>query len=304
MEALPEPQEHSRRRRYRRSAGGVLTITANGFELLGYVADYGLISLPQLARLSERSEKSARRLMRALYDSGLVEVVPVCRAALVAESSPSASVLFGSAPNLYKLTRHGGKLLIDEGLREVYKSAPDVGPLAVGLRHFLGANDVRIWLERTVRHNPNHSLVRWSAGQEASLNIHNRIVVKPDSWFIYRIGPAVLVGLLEYDRSTERGSFRWRQKVEGYEALFSAGRLRQLTGYSNARILVIVQDHRRRERLAELLTELAPSGLCSRFWLCDADGIEEPGFDRSVWRVPRRPRLQPLLTDNIADDKS
>ena len=68
--------------------------------LLEHLAACRLLSLPQLARLLEcensanggRSQsardKSARRHLRALFDAGLVDVLPVSRAALAPGTSP------------------------------------------------------------------------------------------------------------------------------------------------------------------------------------------------------------------------
>ena len=45
------------------------------------------------------------------------------------------------------------------------------------------------------------------------------------------------------------------------------GRLKEAVGYSNARVLVLVPDARRREALARLIEQEADQSLASRFWL-------------------------------------
>ena len=100
--------------------------------------------------------------------------------------------------------------------------------------------------------------------------------MRPDAWFVYRLGERVLVGLLEYDRGTERGDGRWRDKLIAYDALFAGPRLRETTGYVNARVLVVCPAERRRDRLADLIGSHAPEGLAARFWLAAQTVLDRP----------------------------
>ena len=113
-----------RRRRYARSPSeaSLVSLTPVRVQMLRYLAELRFLSLPQIARLccpSERrdlSEKSARRHMRALFDAGLVDVLPVSRAALAPPGAPNdASLLYGSAPNVYAPTAQALKLLCRAG---------------------------------------------------------------------------------------------------------------------------------------------------------------------------------------------
>jgi len=89
-----------RRSRYERIEGSpVPALTSQKVAILRYLSELRFLSLPQLARLTCPSEKSARRHLRELFDAALVEVVPVARAALAsAGSMDGAQLLHGSAP--------------------------------------------------------------------------------------------------------------------------------------------------------------------------------------------------------------
>jgi len=107
-----------RRRRYARSAppAACLSLTPTRVEILHSLAELRFLSLPQIARLCypsgrwDLSQKNARRHMRALFDGGLVDVLPVSRAALAPPDAPNdVSLLYGSAPNVMRSRRAGWK---------------------------------------------------------------------------------------------------------------------------------------------------------------------------------------------------
>lgn len=107
MTAVSSSASAERKRRYtRQKEAGKVTLTPAKVALLRYVALYRVVSLPQLARLAEISPKSARRHLRELFDSGLADVIAVARIALAAPTdAPDPGLLYGSAPNLYRITK-------------------------------------------------------------------------------------------------------------------------------------------------------------------------------------------------------
>ena len=278
-------------------------------QLLEYVAAYRLVSLPQLARLGGASAKATQRAMRTLFDAALVDVVAAPRAALAEPSdSNDASLLFGSVPNIYSPTRAGIKLLEAHDLADALELPPGYGPKnSLLLRHELGVRDVRIFLELAARRHTDQAVKAWHDGPEAVIALGQAQapkVVRPDAWFVYRLGQqagreAVLVGLLEFDRATERGERRWAEKVAAYRSLFSGPGLREATGYANGRILVVCPTARRRERLAALIAELAGPALGGRFWLIERTRLEEPGLAPSAWQRPGSQVLQPLVPASL-----
>lgn len=311
----------ARRGRYSRATGvATPTLTPQKLALLRFLGECRLLSLPQLARLCCPSEQSARRHLRELFDGGLVDIVAISRAALSpAGSANDASLLHGSAPNVYVATKMGLETLVRLGHAErevLRRPATVLGPKnALFLAHELAVRDVRVWLEAEALIHPWRQVLRWRDGTDAHVPLAPGSA-RPDAWFVYQIGwrssdpeqskpaPLVLVGLTEIDRGTERGNARWSEKLEDYHALFSRAALHTATGYRNARVLVSVPDARRRDSLADLLMTLVrgkgyPPRLCERFWLTEHVFFHQDALDTPVWRRPGDPMLRPLLSPEL-----
>jgi hypothetical protein len=290
-----------RRLRYTPNSGGPReAMTALKLRLLRYVGDYGIVSLPQLARLACPSPKSARRHMRELFDAGLVRVIAVPRAALAGqEALNDVSLMFGTAPNIYTLTRTGQKYLMELGFTESIRSIPEYGPRnSLFLAHELMIRDVRIWIELSAEEHDDGEVIRWCDGTDSEIALkanYGSKVLRPDAWFTCRLGAKILVGFVEADRGTERGCKRWSEKIKGYQLLFASGGVHATTGFVNARILVLVPNERRKDVLAGFLAREAPAELRSRFWLADRSILEDPRLDQLVWRQPGRTELQPIV---------
>ncbi len=278
--------------------------------MLLFLAEMRFLSLPQIARVccpAERqdlSEKNARRQMRALFDAGMVDVLPVSRAALAPSEAPNdASLLYGSAPNVYTLAAAGLDALHKAGLREKEakgRSKPTYGPKnSLFLAHELAVRDVRVWVEEIAR-GDGYDLEAWHDGEEAIIDLARTQApyqVRPDAWFILRLPKAVLVSLVEVDRGTERGDRHWREKLTAYEALFASGRLPDVTGYVNARVLVITPSARRRDQLAEIVK--AFNGVCaSKVWVAQGDVLHEPSLYPPQWRQQADHPLKPLVSSS------
>ena len=293
-----------RRFRYVRDPRSAV-LTPASLRLLEYVAAYQLVSLPQLVRLDVLSSKGTQRAMRTLFDAGLVEIVAAPRAALAEPGDTNdASLLFGSVPNIYSPTRAGTRLLDAHGLTVAQEAPPGYGPKnSLLLRHELGVRDVRIFLELAARQHPGQAVKTWHDGAEAVIDLGRTQLprtVRPDAWFVHRLGEqdgreTVLVGLLEFDRATERGERRWSEKLIAYRSLFFGPRLQDVTGYVKARVLVVCPDHRRRGQLADLIAEKAEPLLAQRFWLAARAGLDAPDLTLPVWQRPGRQALLPLV---------
>jgi hypothetical protein len=295
----------TRRRRYSRHEDGPReALTARKIRMLQYVAEYGIVSLPQLARLACPSEKSARRHMRELFDAGLVHVIAVPRAALADPSAANEPGLaFGTAPNIYSVSRPGARAIEQLGLLEKVPVPTEYGPRnSLFLAHELEIRDVRVWLELAARARTGHELVTWRDGEEASFELRStgfQREVRPDAWFLYKVAERMLVGMVEVDRGTERGLKRWQEKLASYLELFQSDRLKGRTGYQNARVLVIACDPRRRDRLADIIAEHAPETLAGRFWLTNREIYQQSDLHVVLWRTPKDPLLRPLIAPTL-----
>jgi len=304
----PERIGTPRRRRYARSASPAIcaSLTPVRLEILRFLAELRFLSLPQIAKLccpsprQDLSEKSARRHMRALFDAGLVDILPVSRAALALPGTLNdASLLYGSAPNIYAPAARGLETLHRAGLADRQaesRKKPAYGPKnSLFLAHELAVRDVRVWLELAAR-NGGHTLENWQDGEEAAIDLERERVpfaVRPDAWFVLRLDQAVLVGLVEVDRGTERGDRRWQEKLDAYRALFAGGRLAGVTGYVNARVLVIAPDARRRDRLAAAIAK-AGADVAPKFWIAERAVLDEASLLLPHWRRTDLP-LRPLI---------
>jgi hypothetical protein len=213
------------------------------------------------------------------------------------------NLLWGSAPNLYILTRLGQKLLAKLDV-EVAGKVGCYGPKnSLFLGHHLAVRDVYVWLETTARRYEGHRLECWRDDASATFDPDRKQrprLAEPDAWFTYRLERKVLVGLVECDRGTERGATRWKEKIAGYEVLFNSGSLKTVTGYQNARVVVTTPDARRRDALADLITRHASAELASRFWLAPTDVLGGGDLIAPVWRQAGSTVLRPLVSAELA----
>lgn len=308
----------TRRRRYTRTPSSTpLLLSAEHMLILRFLAECRFLSLPQVARLIGLPEKGSRRRLRVLFDTGLVDVIPVSRVALApTDALNDSSLLFGSAPNIYALTASGWKassteLVAGEGAgRKTHTYGPKNG---LFLAHELAVRDVRVWLEGVRRATgPGPQVGRWQVGQEAWIEVGepaNRASVRPDAWFAYELNggarPVVLVGLAEIDRGTERGDRHWWAKLNGYRRLFEEQEaLTAATGYVNARVLVFTPNAQRRDRLAATLVDLVqqanlPYEFLSHFWLAEHVVLSGDDLAAPVWRRPGVSSLLPLVSPKV-----
>lgn len=303
------PPITARKCRYARasSANPCASLTPVRVEILRFLAEMRFLSLPQIAKvccLSARqdlSEKSARRQMRTLFDAGLVDVLPISRAALAPPDTPNdAFLLHGSAPNIYTPTVQGLETLYRAGLLDkptAVRKKPAYGPKnSLFLAHELAVRDVRVWLE-TIARKEGHELERWQDGEAAAMYLNQKrppFSVRPDAWFVLRLQKVVLVGLVEVDRGTERGDRRWQEKLTAYEALFENGNLTAVTGYVNARVLVITPNAGRRDWLSGFIAD-QDGPATSKFWIAASEVMTVPSLGTECWRQPRELALKPLV---------
>lgn len=295
-----EASNNLRRPRYTRSAQEPLALTPRKLGLLEHVAEFGFISVPQLARLTGDSLKAIRRQMRPLFDAGLVEIIPIPRAALAEATDPNDfTLLGGSAPNIFRLTKAGGKVLTQTLGLEPDRIGYEYGPKNhYFVAHELGVRDVFTWVHCAARYSPSSELLQWHMGDGAWINLNRSGspgTVRPDAWFTIKVKAGVLCGLVERDQGTERGGRRWTEKMVAYGLLFASDRLKATTGYQNARVLVITATTARRDHLAQFISEQASTDLAKHFWIATNDVLKRDDLEAPLWRQPGSQLLRPLL---------
>jgi DNA-binding transcriptional ArsR family regulator len=296
-------EDPGRRRRYvRQPLSRPVDLSPERARALVTLARYGMITARQLAALTGVSERSARRTLRALFDAGWTEAVALPRLALVeANRESEAAQIWGSAPILSVLTRAGARLvqelgLVDQPLVLAGRYGP---PNSMFLMHEIAIRSLIVWFERSAANSPDHRLETWRLGQDAAIDLRRDTfprVCRPDLQVIYRLGARTLVALVEVDRGTERGSRRWLEKISAYQhALFQGTLLKESTGYTRARLLILTPHARWRDHLATFLAKHASPELAQRCWLADRSVLATPDVHAPGWRRPGHPDLQPLV---------
>jgi hypothetical protein len=322
MAVLPKPLGNSskeldaRRKRFARAdAAKIVTLTPVKLQILEHIFTCRLLSLPQIASLMAVSDQSARRHIRELYDGGLVERMPVSRAALAdPEEANDVTLLYGSAPNIHTISKLGLQRLVDGGIvgnEALRRPIPIYGPQnTLFLRHELMVRDVRVWLEQVVRDRPDRrKVLSWIDGEDAAIYIPKaKITVKPDARFLLQLDvmesgqPLILSGLVEVDRGTERGISRWSQKLCAYTSLFAdRATLAAATGYVNARVIVITPNATRTNKLIRTLEVLSvehkmDSESVESYWIAEKSILENPNTSDAKWSIPGIEGKLPLLS--------
>lgn len=285
-------------------------LTPHKLRLLQWVADCRLLTVPQLAGLSDASAKSVMGHMRDLFDLGLVTRAGVPRAALADVEAENVPVLlWGRAPTIYTLSREGANLLVQMGLAdtEAVRDLPVYGPKnALFVAHELQVRDVRVWLETAKRRYGHAGVTRWKDGVRAIVRLEREAFpreVRPDAWFVYALGEVTLAGFVEIDRGTERAPIRWQEKFTQYAALIGSETGHKVTGQKKVRVLVIASTPLRRDTLAAWITQMLPgSGVPpDRFWFAERKVLAQPELGTAVWRVPGREGLLPLVSDRFLE---
>ena len=287
----------SRRKRFERSAPEH-PLTPVKLALLRHLAECSFLTVPQLADLAGSTPKALRGHMRHLFDMGLVERVGVPRVALEDSDVHSRhTLLFGSAPMIYHLSKAGARTLVAAGMAdpEEVKDLPAYGPHnSLFLAHATQVRDVRVWLEVVARTHALAGIQSWMDGARTTIGR-----VQPDAWFTFPLKGATLMGLLEIDRGTERRPATWIEKFAQYREVLNTDMLYAATGHRTGRVLVIVPSVVRRETLAQLLadclsgTEVTPE----RFMLAHRADLQQADLRSPIWHLPGVSERVPLVPE-------
>jgi hypothetical protein len=298
--------EASRRRLFERTETD-RRLTAQDIRILRWIGECGLLTVPQVAGLTGSSDQAVRKHLRKVFDMGLADRIGIDRSVLTPIDHPNTpDLLGGRAPTIYRLTRDGGDVI---GMK-LPAQLPSYGPRnSPKLAHEIEIRDVRVWLERQGREYGHEGCTMWRTDRAGWLG-----TAHPDALFTYRFPKATLVGLVETDRGTERGTEWWDRKLDYYAAMYRTDAILEATGQKSGRMLVVAPNARRRDAIAAMLaarlhtTRIVDSQLNelrNRFWITEKSTLEKVDqtgkldIAAEVWRVPEHDGLMPLVTPDL-----
>lgn len=244
-------------------------------EALTVVAAIQPVTIAQVSRITGRAYSDARDTLERLC------------AGCYAEVRNQKLGLSPNDPNVYRLTYRGATLL---GVTV----RPWQGTSDTHVRHEILVRDTAAWIAAAARH---HQL------EMPKIKVRGTRLgpITPDAIFDQPIARDAatgavrrLVGLVEADRGTERGSERWTEKALGYRELFAADALEKAVGSARARILVFAPNAARIQTLIALITKVAPETL-RHFWFTGHATLKTADLTRSVWthQATTKPLIHP-----------
>ncbi|MBC8453503.1 replication-relaxation family protein [PVC group bacterium] len=269
-------------------------------EIVKHLAEYRILSVPQLAAVFRKGKQVMRRRCRELKLHGVVK------------ANNEFGQSFGRPESLFGLTERGVDLLRDKGL--IGKDVPyeNVGPVSNRLiNHQLLLNWFRIHLHEIDKVEPRPTLKFWSYSspfvprkEDGSLitrdysPIGRRTVEKvnftPDAVFTITNADRdiTLLSFLEVDCGTEtlaspqRDMSDIRQKILNYQWYFDTLKYKRyeeifkvpfLHGF---RVLFLTKTAGRLAALCKLTQEMAPSGF---IWLTEQERLFTDGVFAKIW---------------------
>lgn len=289
-----------RRSRYRRDPSQApRVVTERQCGLVEIVGQCKISSLPQLAAATGLSIRIARREARKLYDIGVLDVIAVPRCMLTVQGNDGHTLAYGSAPNIFSLTKLGSELLQDRAWDGPTFTQRQYGPSnAIFLAHELNVTQVYVWARMLERAIEGVVIADWRIGEAVGIRRQDsgtQRTLKPDALLVLKTGNATLVSWIEADRSTERNPNTWINKLRAYAHVFTTGGVLPATGYKNARVLVTTPSIRRRDSLCKLIEANTEPDIARKFWFAEQSFLDIASVDQLVWRRPGSSELHALL---------
>ena len=284
-------------------------------QILYFIALYRILTVSQLAALTQRSRQVIRRRLRHLSGENLI----INRIRGYGRSS-------GRPEEIILLAEKSAGILKDEGLSE---SIPLISPKnidAIAVDHDLLINWFYIHLIQVENSIPDLTIKPWSPGflmnnQGSHVFFDSRIRVESDDDSIEFIPDGIftiwhkglekgLLFFLEVDMDTEpvasldRNPKDVRQKILNYQAIFRNGYYKRfekifqlkLNGF---RLLFLTNSPARSASLSRLVQEMPPSDF---IWLTNQEKMFSDGLSDEIWarggKTDRPP--QPIIGSDLA----
>lgn len=267
-------------------------------KILSFIANFRIISTPQIAHLLHLKPRSARRVTGDLIKTGLLDVLP-----------RPYSGSKGRPENLYVISPKGVEILRDEGIL-----APKIPLNRVlwearqSIEHQLAANwflvaaekmkevtdlDVE-YISQTSPFTPVGENGKGFLVEEFNEENGSITHVVPDAVLSIQ-NPAnrkASLFYVEIDRSTESLSGcvskknTIRSKIVNYKKLFCIGQYKRFEEYFDAtyegfRVLFICDTIKRCSKIMSILEEQNPSNF---IWLSTLNQILEKGLGANIWQ--------------------
>jgi hypothetical protein len=273
-------------------------LTDRDQHILREVWEHRYLTSAHVARLHFSHRKLAQRRLRVLTHAGLLQ-----------RFAPLEARHAGFQTWWYCLTRTGARRVSEaEELPLTVVLPPTHTPRTLGfLAHHALTTDFRLWLREACAstqgfaHRYLPADMSRGAGHRAALPLPGGRVVLPDGAFVLTRGDRCALFVLEADRGTEpltgtHPSSLTRKLLayrDAYDARAEAHLARLLHAtVSGFRILLLVPDHERQQRLVALAARL---DLTPLVWVATHDVLQERGkLEAACWAVSLEDRLHAL----------
>lgn len=307
MPTLAEPGSRRRTKRFvRKDAPPGMRLTERDLVILDALARYRFLSSRHIEMIDGGSYASVMRVLRTLYDNGLVDLPRAQIADLIAH---------GSAPNAYALASRGARAWSEQTGSDIERLRWDlknerVKPLFI--RHTLGIADVMVGIEVACRDNAQVCLVDhhqllptmpeatararnpflWSAKVKTGGRVETVNIV-PDRLFSLQFADGTRRNYaLEYDtgsmpivaRSLARSSIRKKllAYLEGWRAHEHAK-----WGFQRLRVLLVTPSGARMAAMQQCLLDITGGKGSGMFLFTTPVMLAEAGALGKGWRTDK-----------------
>lgn len=275
-------------------------MTKKDKELISFIGEFGILAVPQLSALSQRSDQSIRRRMRYLLDDGMICI----------RQRPYGQKK-GRPENLLSLTDKGWKIFLGQN-GESYPKYSQIEKTmdTIFIEHELLLNWGLIHLIQIERKIDQLSIKFLTQNLITLKSLHGntpgiieRAPIKdsdqefsefiPDAVFMIRNSALKksLLFFLEVDMGTETSASPKRiqndirQKIINYQSYFRSGQYKRYdkifgTRFNGFRLLFLTNSFPRLKTLCRLVREMPPSDFV---WLTSQERMFSSGLSEKIW---------------------
>jgi hypothetical protein len=279
---MAEPSDNKRKTRSRfvrdASYDKPLAVTERDLDILRVVADYRLLTAPQIARLFFSSLAKCRKRLFRLWQHKLLDR----RFQPVRQNE-------GAAPILYTLSRQGARYLASKSgfSGEAPPYTPFVGRGSLlFIEHTLRRNDFRVALTLACRQGSNTRLLWWRQDNgikdtvtfvdKDAKQVFRRVSVLADGFFGIEHQGKRLFYFVEVDRATV-SSQRMLLRFRGYYHMWLQKRQVKRFEIPSFRVLIATSSQARMRKLVETARQVSSAPEAAKlFWFSTFEHYGKP----------------------------